>query len=117
MSAVRAATLAHDVGRYVARVAHNIAKGEDVPGPLLPMLVRDLYALPSGARASARFDELAEGLPPDEALTQARALLAAIDALEPAVRAGEPMACREACAHAREVDKLLRGYAAEARRR
>ncbi len=110
-----AALLAHDVGKYVARIARNVRAGEAFPRALASMLARDLYELPSGGRASARFEELAASLPHDARLDRARALLAASDALEPAVRAAEERACGEACAHAREVESLLRDLAKEAR--
>lgn len=114
MSAEAAARLAHDVGKYVARVAKNVPEGAPVPTALLPMLVRDLYELPGGLRASARFEGLA-GAFVGPRVERARACLAAIDALEPRVRAAEPEACREACALALEVERELRELAREAR--
>jgi hypothetical protein len=100
-----ASTLAHDVGKYVARIARNVRP------VLMHVLVKDLYELPGGKRASARFDELAPGISPDERLTRARELLAAIDALEPRVRAKDADACARACEHALEVESLLRAVA------
>jgi hypothetical protein len=111
----RAATLVHDVAKYVARIALNVPEGGSVPAALVPLLVRDLYELPSGGRASERFDELASSLAPDARLREARAELEAIDRIETAVRAAEDQACREACTHARRVAALLRAYAAEPR--
>ncbi|MCZ7685454.1 MAG: hypothetical protein M5U28_44430 [Sandaracinaceae bacterium] len=114
MSAEAAARLAHDVGKYVARVARNVSAGAPVPSALLPMLARDLYELPGGQRASARFEALAGALGGPR-VERARASLAAIDALEARVRAAEPEACREACALALEVERELRALAREAR--
>lgn len=108
-----ASALAHDVGKYVARVAKNVAPGDPVPAALWPLLVKDLYDV-TGARASARFEALAPAID-EPRLEQARARLAAIDALEESVRAGDDEACREACAHAREVEALLRSLARDAR--
>ena len=113
MSGGDAARLAHDVGKYVARVARNVPPGEPVPAALLPLLLDDLYALPAGGRASARFDELARGLA-DPRLAAARARLAEIDALEARVRAGEEEATVLACAAARAVEEALRAVAAGA---
>ena len=109
----RASLLAHDVGKYVARIAKNVAPGGPLPAALVPLLVKDLYAL-AGGRASARFEELAAGVS-DERLEQARAHLAAIDRLEARVRAGEQAACVEACDHARRIEAALSELAREAR--
>jgi predicted RNA-binding protein associated with RNAse of E/G family len=98
--------LVHDVGKYVARTARNLP-----PAPtaeMLEMLVRDLYELRPGRRASAVFAELA---PAEPALDGVRALLAEVDTLEPAVRAGEPAAVARAVAIAREVEQRLRALA------
>jgi hypothetical protein len=120
-----AATLAHDVGKYVARTARNLPEPVTAPlGPeLVAMLVRDLYALGEGERASARFDRLVEeagrcGLPdrPDDVrLGEVRRLLAEVDALEPAVRAGEVEAVARAAALACEVEQRLHALAQAAR--
>lgn len=116
-----AATLAHDVGKYVARTARNLPDPVTAPlGPeLVAMLVRDLYALGDGERASARFDRLiAEAAPGgwsdragDVHLDEVRRLLAEVDALEPAVRAGEVAAVARATALARAVERRLRALA------
>jgi len=110
-----AARLAHDVGKYLARIARNVPEGGPVPEALVPLLAKDLYELPGGGRPSARFEELAAPLGGDARLDRARELLAAIDALAARVRAGEQEACAGACEMAREVDGLLRALAAEAR--
>lgn len=105
-----AARLAHDVGKYVARIAKNAPADGPFPAALVPLLVEDLYASPGGGRPSARFDALA---PPGE-LAAVREAFAAIDALEDAVRGGDPGACRRACALALEVEAALRASAREA---
>ena len=108
------ARLAHDVGKYVARIARNVVVGTDVPKPLAPLLVKDLYETYAGKRASARFAELADAIiAPHPSLDVARAALARIDALEAAVRAQEPAALREAAALARSVGDLLGALATE----
>jgi hypothetical protein len=105
-----AARLAHDVGKYVARTARNVADGP-VPAPVLAMLVKDLWELPAGGRASVVFERLAAPLRPDPRLEEAGGRLAEIDALESAVRAGDDGAVRRACALALEVERLLRAVA------
>ena len=105
-----AAVLAHDVGKYVARTARNLPDGP-ISRALVDMLVRDLFALPAGDRASAVFTRLAAALPSDERLERARAALAAIDALEPAIREGRPDEVRRAAALALDVETLLRAIA------
>ncbi len=105
------ARLSHDVGKYVARIAHNIGEGP-IPEALAPLLARDLYALPGDRRASAVFAELTTQTPDAEELREARAHLEAIDALETRVRAGEEHAMREAARHALAVERCLRTLAA-----
>ncbi|MCB9594478.1 MAG: hypothetical protein H6719_17225 [Sandaracinaceae bacterium] len=112
MTRDEATRLAHDVGKYVARIARNAPAEGPFPAALVPMLVKDLYALPGGKRASERFVELA----PDEvAMAPLHAALTEIDALEERVRAGDDEACRRACVRALEVEAALRAYAREAR--
>ena len=110
MSREDAARLAHDVGKYVARIARNAPPEGPFPAALVPLLVEDLYASPGGGRPSARFEALA---PPD-ALEAARDPLRALDPLDGAVRAGDDAACRRACALALEVEAALRAFAREA---
>ena len=113
-----AAVLAHDVGKYVARTAHNLPDGPIAPA-IVQMLIRDLWALPAGGRASEVFARLAAPLcaagPPDARLEQARTLLAEIDALEPDVRAERPDGVRRAARLALEVESLLRAVARQRR--
>lgn len=104
------ASLVHDVGKYVARTAHNVPAGGWTP-ELAAMLARDLFAL-AGGRASAVFAGLAaaveKGGGPRSELDQARALLRTIDALEAGVRAGDGAACDGAAACALAVERCLR---------
>jgi hypothetical protein len=112
-----AAALAHDVGKYVARTARNLPVPLTAPLPpeLLAMLVRDLYALGAGERASARFDRLVEEArrcsPPVQLdmvqLEEVRRLLGEVDALEPAVRTGEAKVVARVAALGREVEQRL----------
>lgn len=108
-----AARLVHDVAKYVSRTARNLAS--QAPSPdLVAMLCRDLFALPRG-RASAVFAELAGplemALGPRWQLERARGLLAEIDTLEAAVRAGELPALRCAVQAALAVEAILRDFA------
>ena len=107
--------LAHDVGKYVARIARNVPPGAEVPPALVPLLLKDLYETSGGRRASARFAELcAELAAPHPSLDAARTSLARIDELERAVRAHDPAALREAASLARGVGDLLSKLAAGA---
>ncbi len=105
-----AARLAHDVGKYVARTAHNVGEAAWTT-ELGAMLGRDLYALPGG-RASAVFaagaGPIAAAIGPQPELEKARALLARIDALESAVRQGEQPALIHAARLALDVERSLR---------
>lgn len=109
------ARLAHDVGKYVARIARNVAEGAEVPAALVPLLAKDLYEAPGGGRPSARFAELAEGIE-DPRIDAARELLLRLDAIEAEVRAGERGACKEACVAAIRIERLLRELASEGSR-
>jgi predicted RNA-binding protein associated with RNAse of E/G family len=108
-----AARLVHDVAKYVSRTARNLTSQALSPD-LVAMLCRDLFALPRG-RASAVFAELARpleqtlGLRPE--LERARSLLADIDALEAAVRDGQPAALQRAAQAALAVEAILRDFA------
>jgi hypothetical protein len=108
---VTARRLAHDVGKYVARAAHNLRPGERAAPAVVAMLAADLYALPGGRRASSLFDELAAPLDGDPRIERARALLAEADSLEGALRAGAPDAVERGRAIALEVERLLRAVA------
>ena len=111
------ARIAHDVGKYVAMTARNLGAGRTPSAALLAMLVRDLYALRDGERASTVLERLAaplRALGPDARLETARAALAEADALEARVRAGEPDAVSRVVAIALEVEALLRAVAREA---
>jgi hypothetical protein len=102
------ARLVHDVAKYVARTARNLPPA---PTPeMVAMLVRDLYELRPGRRASSLFAELA---PPSPLFDDVRALLAEADELEAAVRAGDAAAVTRAAAIACEVERRIRTLATE----
>lgn len=108
------ARLAHDVGKSIARAAHNLPEtAAPLPAPLLAMLMKDLYALEPGLRASAVFASRSATLSAEsiQALAVVRAWLLEIDALEAAVRAGEPAAITRAAQLALEVEARLRALA------
>ena len=110
MSRRELSLLVHDVGKYVARTARNLP-----PEPtreMIDMLVRDLYELRPGQRASRVFAVTAE-LAGASALEDVRALFAEIDALESEVRAGAPAAVTRAAAIARDIELRLRALAVE----
>ena len=115
MTRRQVAALVHDVGKYVARTARNLAPGVPMTPPLVAMLRRDLYCLggPGRAdRASAVFARLAAplaALVDDPRLAAAARLLAEIDALEPAL--ADAAAVHRAAAAAREIEALLRALA------
>jgi hypothetical protein len=110
--AVASAKLAHDVGKYVARTARNIVlDGNPLPAAVLDMLCKDLYALPRGGRASALFASLSAALPDAPILDAARALLQEADALEPSLRAGDPIAIARAVEITLAVEDSLRAFA------
>jgi hypothetical protein len=103
MTAKELARLVHDVGKYVARTARNLPTA---PTPeMIDMLVRDLYELRPGRRASAVFAELA---PLEPSLAGVRALLSEVDRLEPSVRAGEAAAVARAAHLACAIEAELR---------
>ena len=117
-----AAALAHDVGKYVARIAKNVPEGEAMPESLRPLLARDLYEAPSApGHAPRRPSEVFETLAPplerahSATLDVVRMHLSAIDALERAVRMGNEGACTAACVHALAVERTLRELAARLR--
>lgn len=118
-----AARLAHDVGKYLARTARNLPPdGERLEGPLLAMLVTDLYGAPGGVRPRQRFTELAAELVAASrtvlpSLDEAAQALARLDELEADVRAGGGGAVAEARRLALAIDQRLRGLATPDRRR
>ncbi|MFO0573032.1 MAG: hypothetical protein U1A78_03460 [Polyangia bacterium] len=116
-----AARLAHDVGKYLARTARNLPAdgGERLEGPLLAMLVTDLYGAPGGVRPRQRFTALAAELvaagaaprPLGLSLDEVAQALARLDALEAGVRAGEGPAVAEARQLALAIEQRLRELA------
>jgi len=107
-----AARLAHDVGKYIARTARNVATDGWTP-ELVAMLCRDLY--PQDRRPSLRFAELAQALQPwqgpTSVLQQVNDLLAEAERREPEVRRAVAADLNRVAAIARQVEDLLRGLA------
>ena len=97
----RSLRLAHDVGKYIARIARNVPAGEPVPSALVPLLIRDLYERPGES-----FEELAEGLE-HASLDEARVHLKRLSVIESAVRQGQPEPCTEACGLALAIESAL----------
>jgi hypothetical protein len=112
-----AARLAHDVGKYIARTARNLPLPIAALDPaLLTMLLGDLYGA-NGERAqrpATRFHALATTLD-EPRLGEARALFAALEQIESAVRAGESSAVERAVAIALRIEALLRALARDVR--
>ena len=122
-------SLVHDVGKYIARTAHNVAEAPvlPLPAPLQQMLLADLYTGrvsvgpgDAGLRPSQRFAQLVPSLPQADLPSQVgltlqavQGPLAEIDALEPAVRAQEPSSLLRVLRLARQVDANLRGLLSE----
>ncbi len=107
-----AALLAHDVGKYIGRIARNV-EGE-VPPALAPLLLRDVYETQDGQPALARLDALRPALGPlahDARVVAARDALQRAAALESAARAGDPAALGALVAIARAVESQLRALA------
>jgi hypothetical protein len=107
-----AAQLAHDVGKYVGRIARNV-DGE-VPPALAPLLLRDVYETHDGQPALTRLDALLPALGPlahDPRIVAARASLQRATALESAARALDPAALRALVDLARDVESQLRALA------
>lgn len=107
-----AARLAHDVGKYMARTARNVAADGWTP-ELVAMLCRDLY--PQDRRLSLRFAELAQPLQPWQGSTavlqQVSDLIAEAERREPEVRRADAAELNRVATIARQVEDLLRGLA------
>ena len=84
------------------------------------MLVKDLFELQQGRRASAVLGAIAAELEPivrDDRVARARELLAEADGLEARIRAGEAEAVRRGARIALEVESSLRELAAATKER
>lgn len=104
-----ASRLRHDVGKYIARTARNLDQRE-ASGPLLGLLIEDLFAIDGEHKASERFETLAAplfALGGDPRLERCRELLRYLDENEEEIRKGEPAAVRNAAAAALEIELLL----------
>jgi hypothetical protein len=104
-----AGALAHDVGKYVARTAHNVPEGSWT-SELASMLLRDLYDL-RGERSLQAFLRLAPAASSPLAnwpeWSTAHNLLCELDAMEPALRALDMTAMQTAAQRALEVERVL----------
>ena len=112
------ATLAHDVGKYVAMTARNLPRGGVPPERLVAALARDLYELEAGRRASEVFARIVEPLAElvtDPRIDDARAALAELDTLEPEVRRADSAAIERAVHLAKAIEETLRSLARDAR--
>jgi hypothetical protein len=112
-----ASALAHDVGKYVARTAHNVPDGAWTP-ELAGMLLRDLFDL-RGERALQAFQRLAPAATSPLAAfpewTTAHDLLRELDAMEPTLRTLAAPALQNAARLALLVESALGELALRAR--
>lgn len=103
--------LCHDVGKYLTRAARNIGDAK-VEGPLLALMLDDLFALDGERRASLVFEDITlplEALIGKNAHLEAcRTMLLRIDALESDIRAEKAAAIKEASTLAVEIEDRLR---------
>lgn len=116
-ASAQASRLLHDVGKYVARMARNIAPEGPVPAALVPLLAKDLFELAEGRPASSIFAELAgilRQLVDEPRLHTVEELLSEVDAHEADIRAGDEPAVLRGAALAREVEATLRAIAKDA---
>lgn len=112
------AGLAHDVGKYLTRVARNLDLASSTPPPpaLLAMLIADLYG-PSetpSQRPHAVFRRLRQALPStvgEVELARCDQRFAELDDLSPAVARGEAAALTQAIRAALAIDADLRALA------
>lgn len=110
---VVARTLAHDVGKYVARAARNLPPKGVIPGVIVDMLFRDVYApLPSGLTPSERFEMLAAELgSSDPRIEDVRRRFARIAALEKELARGAELVVRSVAADALAIEQALTSLA------
>lgn len=93
--------LEHDVAKYIVRTARNLGEGP-IPGPLRPMLIRDLYGREGEPGPSQRFEEHAAALDAHRR-DQCEADFLRLAELEVQVRGGEDDATDEALTLARAI--------------
>jgi hypothetical protein len=101
------ADLHHDVGKRIARTARNV-RDMPITEPVRAMLIKDLYAIDGHTRASVVFQERMRPLGAMHPLHALGPVLAAIDALECELRAGNTEAIRDALMLACEVSDAIR---------
>jgi hypothetical protein len=105
-----ASRLAHDVGKYIARIAHNLPRG-GIASSLVRLMEKDLFAIDGTRSASQLFNQLAEPLESildDERITSCRIMLEEIDSLKTGIQNREPEVIRRAAALAVQVEDTLR---------
>lgn len=112
------AKLAHDVGKYLTRVARNLDPSPSAPPPtpVLAMLRADLYGPASdpGKRPHTVFARLRQLLPPgvgQPQLVRCAECFALLDTLEESVAAGQAAAVAQAVRAALTIDAELRALA------
>jgi hypothetical protein len=112
------AKLAHDVGKYLTRVARNLDPSPSAPppAPVLAMLRADLYGPASdpGKRPHTVFVRLRQLLPPsvgEPQLVRCAECFALLDTLEEPVAAGQASAVAQAVRAALTIDAELRALA------
>lgn len=110
---VVARTLAHDVGKYVARAARNLPPKGAIPGVILDMLFRDvLGTLPNGQTPAERFEILAAELGSDDPrIADVRQRFARIAALEKELARGTELVVRSVAADALAIEQALSSLA------
>lgn len=112
---VIARKLAHDVGKYVARVARNLPPKGPIPGVLVDMLYKDVFGAADGTPTPReRFEALAAALGTQDArLADVRARFARITALERELAGGTELVVRSVAADALAIDQALASLARE----
>ncbi len=110
---VIARTLAHDVGKYVARAARNLPPRGAIPGVLVDMLWRDVFGtLSSGETPRARFETLVHALAVDDPrILEVRERFARIAALERELAGGTELVVRSIANDALAIDQALTSLA------
>lgn len=112
------AKLAHDVGKYLTRVARNLdpSPSAPLPAPVLAMLLADLYgpANDPSKRPHVVFKKLRQLLPPgvgEPQLVRCAECFARLDTLAESVAAGQAAAVAQAVRAAMAIDAELRALA------
>ena len=105
----QAAKLAHDVGKYISRMARNLGDG-DIPQPVAVLLFKDLFAIDGKNTAANVFETYAaalEAIMKDSRLTECRIKLKEIDSLKGSIANEDTAAMRKAATLALEIEESL----------